>query len=141
MYVHYCMYIFYFLCVAHSVDNNTFNYRYNMKFVIWSMSGPAWRDVPAVVFMATSLRDAGGKNSGFNFTIEIYNLTILWTRQYLIWIFFFATAIEQTEALLKHACMLQPENPHTLLTYVHTLEVRLFSLVMLVRKFIGLLEM
>lgn len=51
------------------------------------------------------------------------------------------TAIEQTEALLKHACMLQPENPHTLLTYVHTLEVRMFSLLMLVRKFIGLLEM
>uniref|UniRef100_K1PXN4 Uncharacterized protein n=1 Tax=Magallana gigas TaxID=29159 RepID=K1PXN4_MAGGI len=59
--------------------------------VLESMSGPAWRDVPAVVFMATSLRDAG--------------------------------AIEQTEALLKHACMLQPENPHTLLTYVHTLEL------------------
>lgn len=64
--------------------------------VLESMSGPAWRDVPAVVFMATSLRDAG--------------------------------AVEQAEALLKHACMLQPGNPHTLLTYVHTLEVRIFSL-------------
>lgn len=59
--------------------------------VLESMSGPAWRDVPAVVFMATSLRDAG--------------------------------AVEQAEALLKHACMLQPGNPHTLLTYVHTLEL------------------
>lgn len=93
------------------------------------MSGPAWRDVPAVVFMATSLRDAGGKSSWFNFTHEIYNGTILCTYQYLILtLFFFAPAVEQAEALLKHACMLQPGNPHTLLTYVHTLEVRIFSL-------------
>lgn len=37
--------------------------------------------------------------------------------------FLVSTAIEQAEALLKHAYMLQPENPHTLLTYIHTLEV------------------
>ncbi|XP_062589988.1 uncharacterized protein LOC134251597 [Saccostrea cucullata] len=59
--------------------------------VLESMSGQAWSDVPAVVFMATSLRDVG--------------------------------AIKEAEALLKHANMLQPENPHTLLTYVHTLEL------------------
>ncbi|XP_048776174.2 uncharacterized protein LOC125680539 isoform X2 [Ostrea edulis] len=59
--------------------------------VLKSMAGAAWKDVPAVVFLATSLRDVG--------------------------------AIEQAEALLKHAYMLQPENPHTLLTYIHTLEL------------------
>lgn len=40
------------------------------------MSGPAWRDVPAVVFMATSLRDAGGKSSWFKFTIVQFYVLI-----------------------------------------------------------------
>lgn len=106
------------------------------------MSGPAWRDVPAVVFMATSLRDAGGKNSWYNSTLEIHDLTFFEAVSYFD-SFFFDLAIEQAEALLKHACMLQPENPHTLLTYVHTLEVRIVSLQLslLVREFIGLREM
>ncbi|XP_078324238.1 uncharacterized protein LOC111123999 isoform X2 [Crassostrea virginica] len=32
-------------------------------------------------------------------------------------------ATEQAEALMKHAYLLDPANPHTLLTYIHTLEL------------------
>ena len=47
----------------------------------WSMSGPAWRDVPAVMFMATSLRDVGGET--FVFVISNNNC-----RMRLPWKFF-----------------------------------------------------
>ena len=96
------------------------------------MSGPAWKDVPAVMFMATSLRDVGGET----FVVVISNNNC---RMRLPWKFFttplvyfisqslfsFSPAIEQAEALMKHAYMLDPANPHTLLTSIHTLEVRI----------------
>ncbi|XP_060065695.1 uncharacterized protein LOC132546017 isoform X2 [Ylistrum balloti] len=59
--------------------------------VLESVSGQAWKDVSAVVFMATSLRDCG--------------------------------AIQESLKLLHHAYRLEPSNAHTLLTYVHTMEL------------------
>ncbi|XP_033729462.1 uncharacterized protein LOC117318607, partial [Pecten maximus] len=59
--------------------------------VLESVSGGAWKDISALVFMATSLRDCG--------------------------------AIKESLKLLEHAYRLEPSNAHTLLTYVHTMEL------------------
>ena len=43
---------------------------------------------------------------------------------YYFMAFLDVVAIEEAITLMKHACSLEPRNPHSLLTYVHMLEVR-----------------
>lgn len=59
--------------------------------VLESVSGGAWKNISALIFMATSLRDCG--------------------------------AVKEALKLLEHAYKLEPCNSHTLLTYVHTMEL------------------
>lgn len=64
----------------------------------------------------TARWDYPGNSSPHHQFISLVNIQSL---------FSFSSAIEQAEALMKHAYMLEPANPHTLLTYIHTLEVRI----------------